>query len=238
MYAVVVSCEHAGNAIPIEYERLFRSSEARAALASHRGWDPGSAPLARTFAEALVAPLLEQPVSRLLVECNRSLEHPALWSEFSATLSDAERHEVVEKYWRPHRDAVRKAVDDALAGATVVHVGVHTFTPVWKGRARSTDIGILYDPRRAGESALASRWRTEMVAGLNRPLTVHLNRPYRGWTDGLTTSLRSVLPAGRYLGIELEVNQALARGPRTARPAALGAALCESLRRTLDALFV
>jgi hypothetical protein len=40
-------------------------------------------------------------------------------------------------------------------------------------------------------------------------MKVHLNRPYRGWTDGLTTSFRAEFPPTRYLGFELEVSQAL-----------------------------
>jgi hypothetical protein len=41
-------------------------------------------------------------------------------------------------------------------------------------------------------------------------LRVKKNYPYRGWTDGLTTTLREQFPAKRYVGLELEVNQALA----------------------------
>jgi hypothetical protein len=44
-------------------------------------------------------------------------------------------------------------------------------------------------------------------------LRVKKNYPYRGWTDGLTTTLRGKFPARRYVGIEIEVNQALALGP-------------------------
>jgi hypothetical protein len=36
---------------------------------------------------------------------------------------------------------------------------------------------------------------------------------YKGSSDGLTTALRDKFPAKRYVGIELEVNQALAIGP-------------------------
>ena len=35
----------------------------------------------------------------------------------------------------------------------------------------------------------------------------------RGWTDGLTTTLRGRFPATRYAGIEIEVNQGLLRKP-------------------------
>jgi predicted N-formylglutamate amidohydrolase len=96
-----------------------------------------------------------------------------------------------------------------------VHVGVHTFTPVWRHRRRATDIGILYDPRRGPEAGVARLWRDGLASALRGEssaagaLNIHLNRPYRGWTDGLTTSLRTEFPPARYLGLELEVSQAL-----------------------------
>ena len=42
---LLLTCEHGGNRIPPEYRALFRG--ATAALASHRGWDPGALALAR-----------------------------------------------------------------------------------------------------------------------------------------------------------------------------------------------
>ena len=109
----------------------------------------------------------------------------------------------------------------------VVHVGVHTFTPVWRGRRRTTDVGLLYDPDRPTEAPLAATWTAALRRDrVSRSLTVHRNRPYRGWTDGLTTTLRSEFPPERYSGIELELSQALV-------PAA--PALLDALARTLAA---
>lgn len=225
---VVVSCEHAGNDIPPDHAALFVSPEARRALESHRGWDPGSLEVAEGLAPVVDAPLVVQRVSRLLVECNRSLDHPRLFSEFSRRLSDTQRAEVVERYWREHREQVRTTVRSAIAGATVVHVGVHTFTPEWKGRRRATDVGLLHDPRRPAEAGLVRRWRRAMTASPDLGgLAIHLNRPYRGWTDGLTTTLRAELPGSCYLGIELEVSQAVADRGIGVR---LGHALVEALR--------
>ena len=210
---VIVSCEHAGADIPAEFAALFASEAAREALAGHRGWDPGSLGIAEAFASVLGAPLIVQRVSRLLVECNRSLDHPRLFSEFSRQLGDDERAAAVERYWRGHRERVRAMVRSAPEGSTVVHVGVHTFTPVWEGRRRATDVGLLYDSRRPREATLVRRWKAAMssepVVG---DLAVHLNRPYRGWTDGLTTTLRGEFPESRSLGIELEVSQGLVVG--------------------------
>jgi predicted N-formylglutamate amidohydrolase len=89
---------------------------------------------------------------------------------------------------------------------------VHTFAPVRGGRTRTADIGLLYDPRRAEEAHFVDVWMHALL--WEAPLLrVKKNYPYRGWTDGLTTTLRGKFGARRYLGLELEVNQALAAGP-------------------------
>ncbi len=203
--SLVLSCEHGGNLIPARYRPLFRG--AQQVLASHRGWDPGSLELARAIRRASGAPLVVTTTSRLLVECNRSIGHARLFSEFTRELPEDEKARILSRYYHPHRDAVEKAIHDGMRAARrVVHIGVHTFTPVYNGRRRRTDIGVLYDPHRAFETgvacALADALRTAAPG-----LRVHCNLPYRGWSDGLTTSLRETFPASRYAGIELEVNQ-------------------------------
>lgn len=35
-----------------------------------------------------------------------------------------------------------------IKGEKIVHISVHTFTPVLKNKIRNTEIGILYDPKR------------------------------------------------------------------------------------------
>jgi predicted N-formylglutamate amidohydrolase len=75
------------------------------------------------------------------------------------------------------------------------------------GRTRAVDVGLLFDPRRAAEAALARAWRDALATG-GPPLRVRFNRPYRGTADGLTTTLRRQFADGAYLGLELEVNQA------------------------------
>ena len=89
--AVVVTCEHAGNELPSEWAHLFDSPEARVALESHRGWDIGALDMPGMIARRLSAPLLAWPVSRLLIDSNRSLDAPDLFSSFSRGLSDTER---------------------------------------------------------------------------------------------------------------------------------------------------
>ncbi len=205
--AVVISCEHASREIPPEYRSLFVSPEAQAALKSHRGWDPGSLQLGKAFARKLSAPLITADVSRLVIELNRSIDHPQLFSEWMNALPRAQRDRVRKSLYDPYR----KQVDDALSAAltthrAVVHVSMHSFSPVWKERRRPTDIGLLYDPARHIEARLCRLWRNTLRDLLPKR-TTHLNRPYRGWTDGLPTALRKRFAADRYVGIELEVNQ-------------------------------
>ena len=209
--ALVLSCEHAGNKVPAKYRKLFKGRQS--VLASHRGWDPGAIDLARAIAKETGAPLVANTVSRLVVETNRSVPSPQLFSEFTRGLSKEEKNALLKSHYHPHRGAVEAVVKSALrTHARVVHVGVHTFTPVLNGKKRTADIGLLFDPARKMEVDFCEVWLHALhwEAPL---LRVKKNYPYKGSSDGLTTALRKKFAASRYVGIELEVNQALALGP-------------------------
>ena len=42
-------------------------------------------------------------ISRLLIEPNRSLHHPQLFSEFTRDLSEARKDEIIEEFYLPYR---------------------------------------------------------------------------------------------------------------------------------------
>lgn len=204
-----LTCEHGGNRVPARYRALF--TRAAGALNSHRGWDPGALQLARQMAAALDAPLLCSTVSRLLVDLNRSETHPRVLSKYSRSLSAAAREALFDRHYGPFRSAALQAVKaEILAGYRVIHISVHSFTPVLRGVRRSADIGLLYDPRRPRERALANAWR-KAIRNLSPGLRVRMNYPYLGTSDGHTTSLRGRFQPDFYAGIELEVNQAIVR---------------------------
>jgi predicted N-formylglutamate amidohydrolase len=204
---LLLTCEHAGNRIPEAYASLFRGAED--VLASHRGWDPGALTLARLLARRLRRPLLAVTWSRLLVEANRTPTNRRIWSRFTAGLPEEERERILARWWRPHRRAVEAAVAAGLARERrVVHVAVHSFTPELDGRVRNADIGFLYDSRRKREAELCRRWAA-LLHRLDPRLRVRYNYPYRGVADGLGTWLRRRHPQTRYLGVEIEINQAL-----------------------------
>lgn len=203
---LVLSCEHGGNRVPVRWAPRFRSRGRL--LASHRGWDPGALWIARGLARRLRAPLVAATTTRLLVDLNRSPRNPAIFSEFTRGLEAEERDRLIATLHGPHWRRIRETLD--RASRPVVHLAVHSFTPHLDGRIRAFDLGLLYDPARARERAFAACLRARMVAA-GEGLRVRRNAPYRGNSDGLTTVLRRERPAADYLGVELELNQALLR---------------------------
>jgi predicted N-formylglutamate amidohydrolase len=93
-------------------------------------------------------------------------------------------------------------------GRRVIHISSHSFTPKLSGKVRRADVGLLYDPVRQGEVELCARWKASLAV-LAPALRVRRNYPYAGKGDGLTRHLRSRFPDHAYVGIELEINQAI-----------------------------
>jgi predicted N-formylglutamate amidohydrolase len=214
---VVVTCEHGGNRVPVPYARWFTGCEAL--LASLRGYDPGALGLARVLAARLQASFHATTVSRLVVEQNRSPGHPQLFSAPMRRAPPQVRDDAWRRYYVPYHEAVVADIMGAIAaGQRVLHLASHSFTPALRGVARRTDIGLLYDPAHRPEAVLCARLRGALASRTG--LTVRLNYPYRGTSDGFGTRLRHVLPDTHYLALELEVNQkhvATARWPRLRR---------------------
>ncbi|MEA4857570.1 MAG: N-formylglutamate amidohydrolase [Solidesulfovibrio sp.] len=221
--APLITCEHAGRAVPPEYGPFFRGFEDL--LASHRGFDAGALETARRLAAAIGAPVLATDVTRLLVDANRSEGHPGLYSEVTKPLPAKARQAIRDAYHRPHWQAVAAAVARLLEdGETVLHVASHSFVPRLGGVTRRCDVGFLYDPGRAAEKRFCLAWR-DALAALAPELVLRRNHPYRGVADGLVTAFRRRF-GERYLGVELEVNQ---------RFALAGGAAFERINRLLAA---
>ena len=211
MLKFVVSCEHASRSVPRAWQSLFRGSDN--VVESHRGYDVGARELARALAKTLHAPLFEGGVTRLLVDLNRPLHHPHVFSEFTRELDGREKQRLISAFHEPHWTGVSDRIQRSLRrGNTVVHLSIHSFTPYLAGQRRNASVGLLYDPSRPRETALCAAWQGQLaqrIGGSN----VRRNYPYRGAASGLTSSLRRRFESRRYLGVEVEINQALV-GPR------------------------
>lgn len=228
---LLITCEHASASVPAALRDLGLS---HSVLRQHVGWDPGALPVARALARAFAAPLHQGRWSRLVADLNRSSDHPRVIATRvlgrpvpgNAALDAAARAVRLRRYWEPYRAAVAAdAAAFARAAAGCVHLSVHSFVERLHGIERRADVGILFDPRRPRERALATALQRALQS---MGLLVRKNFPYFGHTDGMTTALRQRLPANRYLGLELELNQRRARTAAGQRQ--LAAALVAALQ--------
>lgn len=198
----LLTCEHAVNTIPDQFRHLFNGAEQ--VLDSHRGVDIGAGFLATELSRVLEFPLFSGEVSRLLIELNRSVRHPQLFSEFTCMLLETEKENLIKNFYIPYRTRVEKWIASSVK--PVVHLSIHSFTPVFNGLTREVDIGLLFDPERKFERDCCDILSRQLLQDLPDSV-IRFNEPYQGVDDGFTTYLRTRFGDTEYAGIELEVNQ-------------------------------
>lgn len=206
--AVVLVCEHASLRLPEAVGTLGLSDDA---LSSHIAWDPGALAVSRLMSKSLDATLIYQRFSRLVYDCNRPPESPAAMRDVSEVfripgnenLSEQEKVARTQALYFPFQNRIRDELEArASRGQPAVLVTVHSFTPVYFGKPREVEIGILHDT----DSRLADR----MLAAAADTLLyrVERNEPY-GPADGVTHTLElHALPNG-LLNVMIEVRNDL-----------------------------
>lgn len=210
--AVLLLCEHASNHIPARYDGLGLTPDA---AQSHAAWDPGARDLALHLAEALEAPLVAGTVSRLVYDCNRPPDAPSAMPEKSELidvpgnrdLSRADRQERTRSVYQPFIETVGAEILARLSRAQpTALVTVHSFTPVYYGTPRETEIGILHDED--------SRMADAMLAAAPKlpHRRIERNAPY-GAADGVTHSLRLHGIAHGLPNVMLEIRNDLLETP-------------------------
>ncbi|MEX3316130.1 N-formylglutamate amidohydrolase [Sulfitobacter sp. PS-8MA] len=182
---VVLVCEHAARDIPSHFEGLGLDA---AALESHVAWDPGALSVARQMSDELDAVLVAGRVSRLVYDCNRPPDAPGAMPAQSeifaipgnAELDDSARAARVTRYYEPFRATLAATIKRVDAPVIVT---VHSFTPIYHGRPRAVEIGVLHDSdTRLADAMLAT-------AEEHTDLKVLRNAPY-GPQDGVTHTLK------------------------------------------------
>ena len=175
----LVVCDHASRRIPAALENLGLDE---LALGRHIASDIGAGDVAERLAARLDAPAVLAGYSRLVVDCNRSLEDPTSIlavsdGEFipgNQGLSDTEKHERARQFFHPYHDAIRRRLESfKRRGIVPAFVAVHSFTPVFKRVRRPWQIGILWDKDPRIPVPLIAALRTRGIA-------VGDNEPYSG----------------------------------------------------------
>ena len=206
----IIVCEHASRRMPEALGTLGLSAEA---LSSHIAWDPGALAVARLLATSLDATLVHQRFSRLVYDCNRPPCSPAAMPEKSEVydipgnreLDQAARDARTAALYEPFRTALARLVRARMAeGRAPVVVTVHSFTPVYFGRPRDVEIGILHDAdSRLADAMLAAAARDGGYA-------VRRNEPY-GPEDGVTHTLKEHGLVNGLANVMIEVRNDLVR---------------------------
>ena len=165
---LMLTCEHASNRLPASFKKAIPAD----VLKTHRAYDIGAC-----------------AVFRKLVRFAK----PEFYSEGKfSRLTKAKAQ--ASDYWKEYRAAIENFVESALKSKSktaksepaIVHLGIHSFTPVLNGKVRCTDIGILYDPSRPQERAYANVIKDE-IKRLYPAMKVRFNYPYKGTKSARAT---------------------------------------------------
>jgi predicted N-formylglutamate amidohydrolase len=200
---VLLTCEHASEHLPDTWQ--WPTAD-RWLIGTHWAYDPGADWLTRELAEELGAVAVLSRFSRLLVDPNRAEDSPDLIRtraegrdiKLNRHVDVAERERRIERLHRPYH----AAIDREVARSKVpLLLAMHTFTPVYEGRRREVEVGVLFDT----EEALAERFR-HAIADVG--LVTRMNEPYSG-REGLMYSVDRHARAYGRRALELEVRQDL-----------------------------
>ena len=208
--SLILVCEHASKHIPEHFSGLGLSPELQE---SHIAWDPGALAVAEDLSRRLDARLVVSLVSRLVYDCNRPPDAPDAVPTHSeifevpgnAGLSESERADRARTYYLPFDSLLSRSLAQMPhEPVQPVLVTVHSFTPVYRGQHRTTEIGILHDSDTRLADALLE------IAPRYSPLTFRRNDPY-GPADGVTHTLKRHGIANSLLNVMLEIRNDLLR---------------------------
>lgn len=218
--------DHAGNAVPAQLGRLgLPMSE----LHRHIGIDLGVQALGEVLATRLDAPFIAQAYSRLVIDCNRSLDDPgSIVAESDGTLvpgnhdlSAADRAARVREIFDPYHAAIAAALGAGdRSGRLTTLVSLHSFTPTLQHEHRPWEIGVLYD---GGDARFARCLLAELAE--RSDLCLGDNQPYQMDATDFTVP-HHAYPASRPY-VELEVRQDVLADP--ARHADIASLLGDAL---------
>jgi predicted N-formylglutamate amidohydrolase len=170
--------EHAGRAVPNALGDLGLPA---GEINRHIGWDPGASDLAHALLDRLGGVLIEQPYSRLVIDCNRPWSAATLVPEESdetpvpanRALSVADRHLRWNRIHQPYQSAVAAEVKTRPRG----FVSVHTYDPQRRvdPALRPWPVGLLWRQDNPLATALAKALAVDSTLqplGINQPYSI------------------------------------------------------------------
>ena len=185
---IILVCEHASNHFPQPWGDLGLTADQAQA---HIAWDPGALGLSRGLSQHLNATLIHATVSRLIYDCNRAPDLPGAMPAKSeihdipgnANISASERLARTEAVYLPFHDALHSLIARRIAlGLRPVIITIHSFTPIYFGKPRRVEFGVIHDADPTLAQAIVD-------AARQTRLDTQLNAPYSA-ADDVTHTLR------------------------------------------------
>ena len=173
---LVLFCDHARNSLPETCDGLGLPPDQ---LRRHIAYDPGAEAVTRRLAQLTGAGAALAGFSRLLIDPNRGEDDPTLVMRLSdgaivpgnARIDGKEISRRIETWWRPYRRACAGLIDAVAAqGLVPALLGIHSFTPSFRGVDRPWQAGLLWDRDGRLACPLIEALREEnLVIGDNEP---------------------------------------------------------------------
>ena len=178
-------CDHASNRMPTALGTLGLAADR---LQEHIAWDIGAAAAAQILSARFDAPLVETGYSRLAIDCNRDISDPTSIPEVSddvpipgnRRLDKAEAAARADRIMAPYHAEIERLLDLERDLPFRALVSIHSFTPVFGGRARPWHVGALWnrDGRLALPFMAALAARGDVTVGDNEPYSARGNVGY------------------------------------------------------------
>ena len=201
----LIICDHASNRIPAEYKNLGLSEEI---LTTHIAYDLGAKEVATYLSKNLKCPLVMSDFSRLLIDANRGIDDPTLIMKVSdgkiiegnkniSFLNNCkEKKKRINNYYNVYHNKISEIIDRSLKkNIFPAIISIHSFTPLFGGNKRSTELGILWDSDNRLPDIFFSYFNKnykDIIIGNNKPYTGRMKNDtlYRhGTKQGLANIL-------------------------------------------------
>lgn len=174
---LILTCEHAGNEIPNEYDNLGLSEQE---LNRHIARDKGGKEITKLLAKRLGCFAVLSKYSRLLIDLNRrENEDELIVAQSDGTiipdnnnLAESERGKRLVKYYRPYYEEIEKQIAYLQnRGKKPVIFSIHSYTPQLRGgEYRPWQAGILWHkPAKLASFMYEKLSKTNKIVGENVP---------------------------------------------------------------------
>jgi predicted N-formylglutamate amidohydrolase len=225
---LLIVCDHASNAVPAGIDLGIPSH----AFGEHVAYDIGAEAVSEAVGAALDAPAWLATVSRLVVDCNRPLDHSIpeksdgliIRGNVGLSAADLERRHALHHRFHDGLDALIAEARPQLL------ISMHSFTPALATAPapRPWPIAILWNhDERAARLGLAALAREPDLGG-----PVGANEPYSGKVLNYTMNRHAEDNGIAYLGFEIR-QDLISDAAGVARWAGI---VTRTIRTTLEAL--